>query len=105
MSGTDQPAAAVLAPEVASAIESWVSYSIAGTDAATLAAVMPAVRAIVAAAVPDTPMAARRMLWALTPMAVWLYSHPRGLRRRNREPRQRRDMGFANQRQTQAGLA
>ena len=73
MSGTDQPAAAVLAPEAASAIESWVSYSIAGTDAATLAAVMPAVRAIVAAAVPDTPMAARRMLWALTPMAVWLY--------------------------------
>ena len=73
MSGTDQPAAAVLAPEVASAIESWTSYSIAGTDAATLAAVMPAVREIVAAAAPDTPMAARRMLWALTPMGVWLY--------------------------------
>ena len=73
MSGDNQPAAAVLAPEVASAIESWASYSITGTDAATLAAVMPAVREIVAAAVPDTPMAARRMLWALTPMGVWLY--------------------------------
>lgn len=73
MSGDKQPAGGVLAPEVASVIESWKPRSITVTDAAALAAVMPTVRAIVAAAGPNTPMAARRMLWALTPMAVWLY--------------------------------
>lgn len=60
-----------LAPEVSTAIESWESNSIADTDAATLAAVMPAVRQMVAAEGPKTPLAARKRLWALTPMAVW----------------------------------
>ena len=62
---------AVPAPEVSAAIESWESNSIADTDAATLAIVMPAVRKMVAAAGPETPLAARKQLWSLTPMAVW----------------------------------
>ena len=62
---------AVPAPEVSAALESWESNSIADTDAATLAIVMPAVRKMVAAAGPETPLAARKQLWSLTPMAVW----------------------------------
>ena len=54
-------------------IASWVPYSIRDTDAATQAAVMPVVREMVAAVGPKTPQAARRLLWALAPMAVWLH--------------------------------
>ena len=61
------------APEVEAVIESWVPYSGTGTDAAMRAAVMPAVREMVAAVGPETPQAARRLLWALAPMAVWLH--------------------------------
>lgn len=60
-----------LAPEVSAAIESWESNSVPDTDAAILTAVMPAVRQMVAAEAPKTPLAARKRLWALTPMAVW----------------------------------
>ena len=60
-----------LESEVAAVIESWEPNSIPDTDAATLTAVMPAVRQMVAAEAPKTPLAARRRLWALTPMAVW----------------------------------
>ena len=60
-----------LAPEVSAAIESWESNSVPDTDAAILAAVMPAVRQMVAAEAPKTPLAARKRLWALTPLAVW----------------------------------
>lgn len=42
-------------------------------DAATLEAVMPVVREMVAAAEPKTPYAAKRILWALTPLAAHLY--------------------------------
>ena len=76
MSGGKPSAGPVLAPEVAAVIASWVPHSLGGTDAATRAAVtavMPAVREMVAAAGPQTPYAARRLLWALAPTAVWLY--------------------------------
>ena len=62
-----------ISPEVAAVIAAWMPYSADSSDAAVLAAVMPAVRAMVAAAGPKTPPAARRLLWALAPMAVHLY--------------------------------
>ena len=34
---------------------------------------MPVVRSLVAAVCPATPMAARRLLWALVPMGVWAH--------------------------------
>ena len=40
-------------------------------DPAVLAAVMSVVRCLVAALGPETPMAARRLLWALAPFGVW----------------------------------
>ena len=66
-------ASAAPVPEVAAVIASWVPYSIRDTDAATQAAVMPVVREMVAAVGPKTPQAARRLLWALAPMAARLY--------------------------------
>ena len=69
---------AVLAPEVSAAIESWESNSVPDTDAAILATVMPAVRQMVAAEAPKTPLAARKRLWALTPMAVWQHRNTGG---------------------------
>ena len=62
-----------ISPEVAAVIAAWMPYSADSSDATALAAVMPAVRAMVAAAGPKTPPAARRLLWALAPMAVHLY--------------------------------
>ena len=40
---------------------------------AVLAAVMPVVRSLVASVGPETAMAARRLLWALAPVAVWAH--------------------------------
>ena len=68
-----EASSAALTPEVAAVIELWVPYSIRETDAATQAAVMPIVREMVADAEPKTPKVARRLLWALAPMAARLY--------------------------------
>ena len=63
----------VSAAGVALVVASWVPHSLRDTDAATFAAVMPVVREMVTATGPQTVRAARRRLWALAPMAVWLY--------------------------------
>ena len=58
-------------PEVEAVISAWVPHSVQDADPTVLAAVMPVVRCLVAAVGPGTPMAARRLLWALAPIAVW----------------------------------
>ena len=58
-------------PEVEAVISAWVPHSVQDADPTVLAAVMPVVRCLVAAVGPGTPMAARRLLWALAPTAVW----------------------------------
>ena len=63
--------APVAPPEVGGVIAVWVPHSVQDADPTVLAAVMPVVRCLVAAVGPDTPMAARRLLWALAPIAVW----------------------------------
>lgn len=59
--------------EVAAVIAQWVPRSVRDADKATLATVMPEVRDLVAAAAPQTPLAARRLLWALAPMAIAMH--------------------------------
>ena len=51
----------------------WVPHSVQDAEPTVLAAVMPVVRCLVAAVGPETPMAARRLLWALAPMVVWAH--------------------------------
>ena len=63
--------APVAPPEVGGVIAAWVPHSVQDADPTVLAAVMPVVRCLVAAVGPGTPMAARRLLWALAPIAVW----------------------------------
>ena len=58
-------------PEAGAVITAWVPRSVRDADPAVLAAVMPMVRILVAAVGPVTPMAARRLLWAVAPFAVW----------------------------------
>ena len=58
-------------PEVGAVITAWVPRSVRAADPAVLAAVMSVVRCLVAAVGPKTPMAARRLLWALAPSGVW----------------------------------
>ena len=58
-------------PEVGAVITAWVPRSVRDADPAVLAAVMSVVRCLVAAVGPETPMAARRLLWALAPSGVW----------------------------------
>ena len=60
-------------PDVAGVIAAWVPHSVRDADPAVLAAVMPMVRGLVAAVGPETPLAARRLLWALAPLAVWAH--------------------------------
>ena len=60
-------------PEAGAVIAAWVPHSVQDADPAVLAAVMPVVRSLVAAVCPATPMAARRLLWALVPMGVWAH--------------------------------
>lgn len=68
----DTPASAPpLLPEVTAVTAAWVPHSVQDADPTVLAAVMPVVRCLVAAVRPGTPMAARRLLWALAPIAVW----------------------------------
>ena len=68
----DTPASAPpLLPEVTAVTTAWVPHSVQDADPTVLAAVMPVVRCLVAAVGPGTPMAARRLLWALAPIAVW----------------------------------
>ena len=64
---------AVAAPEALAVIAAWTPRSVRSADKATLAAVMPEVRDLVAATAPQTPLAARRMLWALAPMAIAMH--------------------------------
>ena len=64
MSPSDTP---TLPPEVGGVITAWVPHSVRDADPAVLAAVMPGVRSLVAAVGPETPTAARRLLWALAP--------------------------------------
>ena len=64
---------AVAAPEAVAVIVSWTPRSVRSADKATLAAVMPEVRDLVAATAPQTPLAARRLLWALAPMAIAMH--------------------------------
>ena len=68
MSPSDTPA---LPPEVGGAITAWVPHSVRDAEPAVLAAAMPVVRCLVAAVGPETPTAARRLLWALAPFGVW----------------------------------
>ena len=51
----------------------WVPHSVQDAEPTVLAAVLPVVRCLVAAVGPETPMAARRLLWALAPMVVWAH--------------------------------
>ena len=60
-------------PEVEAVIAVWMPHSVQDADPAVLAAVMPVARSLVAAVCPATPMAARRLLWALAPMGVWAH--------------------------------
>ena len=60
-------------PEAGAVIAVWMPHSVQDADPAVLAAVMPVVRSLVAAVCPATPMAARRLLWALAPMGVWAH--------------------------------
>ena len=59
--------------EVAAVIAAWTPRSVRDADRATLAAVMAEVRDLVAATAPQTPLAARRLLWALAPMAIAMH--------------------------------
>lgn len=63
----------VATPEALAMIESWTSLSVKEADKAILAKVMPEVRRLVAATAPQTPGAAKQLLWALTPMAIKMY--------------------------------
>ena len=94
-----------VAPEVAAVIAAWVPYSADSSDAAALAAVMPAVREMVAVAGPKTPRAARRLLWALAPMAVHLYRSLGVFNAATVNHDNVEIMGLADQRQAQARLA
>ena len=70
MSPSDTP---TLPPEVGGVITAWVPHAVRDADPAVLAAAMPVVRCLVAAVGPETPTAARRLLWALAPFGVWSY--------------------------------
>ena len=59
--------------EVAAVVATWMPHAVRDADRAVLAAVMPEVRALVAATAPQTPRAARRLLWALAPMAIAMH--------------------------------
>ena len=65
--------APVSPPEVGGVIAVWVPHSVQDAEPTVLAAVLPVVRCLVAAVGPETPMAARRLLWALAPMVVWAH--------------------------------
>ena len=67
------PTADVATPEALAKIESWTFNSVKEADKAALAEVMPEVRRLVAATAPQTPGAAKQMLWALTPMAIKMH--------------------------------
>ena len=73
MTSSRSSSAAVAAPEAVAVIAAWTPRSVRSADKATLAAVMPEVRDLVAATAPQTPLAARRLLWALAPMAIAMH--------------------------------
>ena len=63
----------LLDPQVDAVVGTWVPYGVRDQHPQVVAEVLPTVRQVVAAAEPATPTAARRLLWALTPMAVWTH--------------------------------
>ena len=64
--------APALKPEVDAAIQAWRPVTaLAMDDPRAKTVVMPVVRALVAAAAPESPEVAYRLLWAVAPMMVW----------------------------------
>ena len=60
-------------PQVDAVMESWLPHGVRDEHPQVVAAVLPTVRWVVAAAAPATPTAARRMLWAVAPMGCWAH--------------------------------
>lgn len=70
--GADTSASSRLCAEAAAVVGSWRPARPDEERCAELAAVLPLVREWVAAAEPAGAKAARRLMWAAAPMAVWL---------------------------------
>lgn len=60
-------------PQVDAVVGTWVPHGVSDEHPQVVAEVLPTVRQVVAAAEPATPTAARRLLWAVAPMAVWTH--------------------------------
>ena len=56
-------------PEAEAVIATWVPHSVRDAHPAVLAET----RTVAAAMRPETPLAARRLLWALSPFGVWAH--------------------------------
>ena len=59
--------------EVETVIATWVPHSVKATDPAALTSVLREARSLAATLGPETPLAARRLLWALAPFGVWAH--------------------------------
>lgn len=60
-------------PQVDAVVAAWMPHGVRDEHPRVVAEVLPVVRRVVAATEPDTPTAARRLLWAVAPMGCWAH--------------------------------